>query len=76
MTMKLEYDNEHLQAMLINSGVSGDEMIKTMHRHAKSGICQPGSPTKAFIDLGGVVDYQYRFNDGAMYTQVQITSCP
>lgn len=75
MTMKLEYDHKHLQAVLINSGVSGDEMIKTMHRHAKGGVCQPSSPTKAFIDLGGVVSYQYRFNDGAMYTQVQITSC-
>lgn len=75
MTAKLEYDSMHLQSVLINSGISDDEMIKTMHRHAKGGICQPSSPTKAFIDLGGVVSYQYRFNDGAMYTQVQVTSC-
>lgn len=75
MTAKLEYDNVHLQSVLINSGLSDDEMIKTMHRHAKSGICQPSSSTKAFIDLGGVVSYQYRFNDGSMYTQVQIDKC-
>ena len=75
MTAKLEYDNTHLQSILINSGISDDEMIKTMHRHAKSGICQPSSSTRAFIDLGGVVSYQYRFNDGSIYTQVQINTC-
>lgn len=76
MTAKLEYDNKHLQTVLIDSGVSNNEMIKTMHRYAQSGICQSNSSTKAFVDLGGVISYQYRFNDGAMYTQMQITSCP
>ena len=75
MTAKLEYDNAHLQSVIINSGVRNDEMIKIMHRHAKSGICQLDTPTKAFIDLGGIVSYQYRFNDGSMYTQVQIDTC-
>lgn len=76
MTAKLEYDNTYLQSVIINSGISGDELIKTMRRHAKSGICQLSSSTKEFIDLGGVISYQYRFNNGGMYAQVDITSCP
>ena len=75
MTLKLEYDNTYLQTMLINSGIRSEEMIKIMHQHAISGICKSGSPTKAFIDLGGLVSYLYRFNDGTVYTQVQINSC-
>lgn len=75
MTAKLEYGSTHLQKALSKSGASNEEMLEIMHRHAKSGICQPGTPTHSFINSGGFINYQYRFNDGEIYTQIEVTTC-
>ena len=75
MTAKLEYSKSHLENALSSFGMNNDDMLKIMQNHARDGFCQPNTPNKSFIDLGGVVEYHYRFNDGSMYTQQRIDSC-
>ena len=60
---------------LIKFSMSNDDMLKIMHKHARDGFCQPNTPNKSFIDLGGVVEYHYRFNDGSVYARQRIDSC-
>ena len=75
ITAILEYSKSHLERLLSSSGMNNNEMLKIMNKHAKDGFCQPNTPNKSFIDLGGVVEYRYRFNDGSIYTQQRIDSC-
>ena len=75
ITAKFEYGKSHLDDVLSSSGMSNDDMLKIMHKHARDGFCQPNTPNKSFIDLGGVVEYHYRFNDGSVYARQRIGSC-
>lgn len=75
ITAKFEYEKSHLDDVLSGSGMSNDDMLKIMQKHAKNGFCQSNTPNKSFIDLGGAVEYHYRFNDGSMYTRQRIDSC-
>lgn len=75
ITAKFEYSKSHLESALSSSGMSNNDMLEIMRKHARDGFCQVNTPNKSFIDLGGVVEYHYRFNDGSMYTQQRIDSC-
>lgn len=75
ITAKFEYSKSHLEDALSSSGMSNNDMLAIMRKHARDGFCQPNTPNKSFIDLGGVVEYHYRFNDGSLYTQQRIDSC-
>lgn len=75
ITAKFEYDRSDLESVLSSSGMNNDDMLKIMQKHAKDGVCQSNAISRSFVNLGGVVDYHYRFNDGSIYTQLRIDSC-
>lgn len=74
MNAKFEYDKAHLDKSLIASGMTNNQMIKIIREHARSTMCT-GKATRNFITQGGEVKYIYRFNDGSIYTTIEISSC-
>jgi hypothetical protein len=75
LVANFQYDRIFLEQTLADTGMTDKQLLKVMHESARSPMCAPGSPTKMFIDSGGVISYLYKFNDGKIYTNVRIVSC-
>jgi hypothetical protein len=75
LTAKFEYNRTLLEQTLADAGITNDQMLKVMHENARGPMCATGSPTRIFVESGGIISYLYKFNDGTMYTNVRITSC-
>ncbi len=71
----LGYNEEFLKSTAQQNGVSMDQLAQTMQTSTKANLCQPKSPTEAFISLGGKFQYIYKFSDGMPYLTVNVESC-
>jgi hypothetical protein len=76
LTAFLKYDSSLLQRMLDENKMSMVELTQKMNDMAKGGMCKPKSTTIAFIQMGGVIRYVYKFFNGEEFLTVNITGCP
>lgn len=75
MNAKFEYNKAFLDESLIAGGMTNSQMINIMREHSRSTMCAGNKATRNFITQGGEVRYIYRFNDGSIYTTIDIISC-
>ena len=75
MNAKFEYNKAFLDESLIAGGMTNSQMINIMREHSRSTMCAGNKATRNFITQGGEVQYIYRFNDGSIYTTIDIISC-
>lgn len=67
--------NQKLLDLKTNGNQEALSKIESMVKQgAINSVCN-GKATKAFINLGGEVEYDYIFNDGSSYTKFTISTC-
>lgn len=72
--LQLTYDKISLESLLTESG-SNMQQARSAMREAALLVCREGSPTRSFIDGGGVMRYDYRFADSEQFLVVEIGEC-
>lgn len=72
--LHLSYDRKTFKKLLLETGLTMERAESRM-REAALMVCAEGSPTRSFIDKGGVMRYDYRFLDGARFLVVEIANC-
>ncbi len=75
LTAVLGYDKSYLEEFVSNKGGTIEDLRKQMIASTKAGICQEHSSTRAFVSLGGQMDYFYKFADGMPYLTIHIKEC-
>lgn len=70
----LNYNHEYL-SKIYKGDVNLERKLKdTMRNYSKSSICTDRQ-TRAFVGLGGEIEYRYVFSDGNVFDTYAITSC-
>lgn len=72
--IRFSYDRKFLGEKYKQAGIPISAGKQAMQKSA-SNLCQEGSPTRAFIELGGTFRYIYLFIDGEQFTEVDVSSC-
>ncbi|CNE70597.1 hypothetical protein [Yersinia kristensenii] len=75
ITATLGYTRENLDSILYKSNIDNDAIFKEIQDTARAAVCQKQSNTRYFVRLGGIVEYDYIFNDGDIYTITTVKSC-
>lgn len=70
----LSYDQSFLEAKATQGGVDLDFIKQRMRAATQHNLCK-SEPTRAFIALGGNIQYNYMFNDGFKFISVNVTEC-
>ena len=72
--IRLSYDKKHLEETYKKTGLPLSHAKQAIEKSA-AGICQQGTATRAFINLGGSFKYVYSFIDGEQFTTAVVSSC-
>lgn len=67
----LDYDEQYLNADLRAKGVSRTRVDSRMKSMTRNGVCTD-PVLRAFVDLGGIISYNYKFIDGSKYLDIRI----
>ncbi|WP_273831142.1 hypothetical protein [Serratia bockelmannii] len=74
LTTQMNYNRIDLEKEYGNSEERIEESKTFSRRYAREKVCSNRS-SKAFVNLGGVIQYEYFFNDGKLFDIVTVTSC-
>lgn len=74
LTTQMDYNRFELEREYGNNDEKIEESKNFSRRYARSKVCSNRS-SKAFVNLGGVVQYEYFFSDGKLFDIVTVTSC-
>ena len=70
----LLYDRDFLETAVSQGGRTMDSMNQQMEMMTKNMACTV-SYSKAFIELGGIKNYIYQFQDGELYIEITVKEC-
>jgi hypothetical protein len=65
-----------LNEMLIESGMTHEQLASRMNQDAQTFVCGQKQPTAAFVRLGGQIQYIYITDDYIPVASPTITQCP
>ncbi|MCK2047058.1 AMIN domain-containing protein [Chromohalobacter moromii] len=71
----LSYDRIELQRMGAQQGLSMSDMQDRTESYTANMACDENLGMTPFIELGGKLNYHYRFSDGIEYKTVVVDSC-
>ena len=70
----LLYDRDFLETALSDGGRTMDSIKQQMEVMTQNVACSM-SYSKAFIELGGIKNYVYQFQDGELFQEISIKEC-
>jgi len=71
---KLLYSREYLENAVKKGGITMSKVEKQMYEMTNNIVCtQP--PLELFINLGGIINYQYIFENGESYLSIPVNTC-
>lgn len=74
ITAKMKYSSNELKNTLKIKGNNIDAAKASLRTNAENSVCS-NKQLSAFINLGGIMQYEYVFNDGKLLDIVAVTSC-
>ncbi|MEQ5120791.1 hypothetical protein [Morganella morganii] len=74
ITANLDYDKKTLEDLYDNDPYFYDKARKLSRKVTIESICSDKN-IKAFTNLGGEIEYEYFFSDGAIYDIMTVTAC-
>lgn len=74
ISASLAYNKDTLNELYDNDKYFYDKARKLSKKVTAKSVCDD-SHTKAFVNLGGELEYEYYFKDGSIYDVTTITAC-
>lgn len=74
ITAEMKYNRNALEHAYQNNDSDIDKAKKILSYNAENSVCQ-NKILMSFINLGGVIQYEYVFNDGNLFNIVAVSSC-